>query len=70
MIDCDFSIVINASDANGFKIPTEIVLEADASPKHLQMKSMRSPKILKYDSDRELLYSPSAAILYHKLLPD
>ena len=40
MIDQNFFRLIDALDANGFKIPTDMVLELDASPKHQQMKDV------------------------------
>ena len=40
VINQNFCVIKDAFDANGLKIPTEIVLEPDASPKHQQMKGV------------------------------
>ena len=50
MINQMFCAVKDALDANGFQIPTEIVLDPDALT---NQKSLRSLKLLKYIFERE-----------------
>ena len=49
----------DARDANGFKMPIEIVLEPDVSPKHRRKeRNLRSFQSFQYNLDSQLFYSP------------